>query len=84
MPDRSRCPNCREPVSPFAAGCAVCGADLDTKRWDTGPGVGNRIGSWFSALGAGPSATGPWPWIILLCFFAFGGTLVAWLFGLFA
>ena len=44
----------------------------------------NRIGSWFSALSAGPSATGPWPWIILLCFFAFGGTLVAWLFGLFA
>jgi hypothetical protein len=71
-------------VSPFAAGCAVCGADLDPKRWDTGPSVTNRIGSWFSALSAGPSATGPWPWIILLCFFAFGGTLVAWLFGLFA
>ena len=45
MPDRSRCPNCREPVSPFAAGCAVCGTDLDPKRWDTGPSVTNRIGS---------------------------------------
>lgn len=26
---RPRCPNCREPVSPFAAGCALCGADLE-------------------------------------------------------
>jgi hypothetical protein len=24
----SRCPNCREPVSQFAAGCAVCGSSL--------------------------------------------------------
>ena len=84
MPDRSRCPNCREPVSPFAAGSAVCGAELDTKRGDTGPGVGNRIGSWFSSLGAGPAASGPWPWIILLCFFAVGGSLIAGLMGLFA
>ncbi len=29
---RPRCPNCREPVSPFAAGCALCGADLDAHR----------------------------------------------------
>ncbi|MHB8693184.1 MAG: hypothetical protein ACYDHH_18265 [Solirubrobacteraceae bacterium] len=28
----SRCPNCREPVSPFAAGCAICGADLEAAR----------------------------------------------------
>jgi hypothetical protein len=28
----SRCPNCREPVSPFAAGCAICGADLELAR----------------------------------------------------
>ena len=27
-----RCPECREPVSPFAAGCALCGADLEAAR----------------------------------------------------
>lgn len=26
------CPNCGERVSPFAAGCAICGADLDAHR----------------------------------------------------
>lgn len=80
MPDRSRCPNCKEPVSPFAAGCAICGADLDTARWDRGPGVGNRIGSWFAALGAGPTKGGMTPWVVLfLVFFGTGivGTLLA-------
>ena len=28
----SRCPNCGEPVSQFAAGCAICGADLEAYR----------------------------------------------------
>jgi hypothetical protein len=28
----SRCPKCREPVSPFAAGCAICGTDLEGAR----------------------------------------------------
>jgi hypothetical protein len=26
------CPNCREPVSPFAAGCAICGTNLEAAR----------------------------------------------------
>ncbi len=30
----SRCPKCREPVSQFAAGCAVCGTDLQAARAD--------------------------------------------------
>lgn len=83
MPDRSRCPNCREPVSPFAAGCAICGADLDTKRWDTGPGIGNRIGSWFSALGSGPTKGGMTPYIVIalvLC----SGSIVGLLYTLFS
>ena len=58
MPDRSRCPNCGERVQPFAAGCAVCGADLDTKRWDTGPSVVQRAGSWFTSIGYGPALSG--------------------------
>ena len=28
----SRCPNCGQPVSAFAAGCAICGADLEAAR----------------------------------------------------
>src|SRR3954466_16263195 len=27
-----RCPRCGEPVSQFAAGCAICGADLEAAR----------------------------------------------------
>jgi hypothetical protein len=28
----SKCPNCGEPVTPFAAGCAICGADIAAAR----------------------------------------------------
>jgi hypothetical protein len=28
----SKCPKCGEPVSPFAAGCAICGTDLQAAR----------------------------------------------------
>lgn len=28
----ARCPNCKEPVSQFAAGCAICGTDLEAAR----------------------------------------------------
>jgi hypothetical protein len=83
MADRSRCPNCREPVSPYAAGCAVCGADLDPARWDSGPSLLNRIGSWFSSLGMGPSRGGPWVLIGFIAFLLFGGSLIAALMGLF-
>jgi hypothetical protein len=44
---------------PFAAGCAICGAELDTTRFDTGPSVFQRIGSWFGALSFGPRMSGP-------------------------
>ena len=57
--DRSRCPQCGERVSPLAAGCAICGADLDPKRWDTGPSLLQRFGSWFGALSYGPKLSGP-------------------------
>jgi hypothetical protein len=53
MADRSRCPKCGERVSPYAAGCAVCGADLDTHRWDSGPSVGNRLSSLLNAISFG-------------------------------
>jgi uncharacterized protein (DUF983 family) len=50
--DRSRCPECGERVTPFAAGCAICGADLDVRRWDTGPSLGQRVGSFLRAITA--------------------------------
>ena len=28
----TKCPKCGEPVSPFAAGCAICGTDLEAAR----------------------------------------------------
>ena len=44
---------------PLAAGCALCGADLDTARFDTGPSVLQRIGSWFGAISYGPRISVP-------------------------
>jgi predicted amidophosphoribosyltransferase len=37
------CPQCGERVTPFAAGCALCGADLDPKRWRQPASVGERL-----------------------------------------
>lgn len=51
--DRSRCPNCGERVSPWAAGCAVCGADLDPHRWDSGPSLRTRVSSALNAVSFG-------------------------------
>ena len=53
MADRSRCPTCGERVSPWAAGCAVCGADLDPHRWDSGPSLGRRVASALNAVSFG-------------------------------
>ena len=32
MKRATKCPGCGEPVSAFAAGCAICGADLEQHR----------------------------------------------------
>jgi len=48
---------------PFAAGCSICGTDLDMKRWDTGPSLPQRVGSWFSALTFGAALP---PFVIIL------------------
>jgi uncharacterized protein (DUF983 family) len=57
--DRSRCPQCGERVLPFAAGCAICGADLDIARFDSGPSLLQRLGSWFGAISFGPTLSIP-------------------------
>ena len=48
-PNPTRCPNCREHVSPYAAGCALCGAELDPDRTRHVP-VSRRIGSAWDAF----------------------------------
>jgi len=50
----NRCPQCGERVMPLAAGCSLCGAPLDTTRYDRGPGPLKQLGSWFGVLGYGP------------------------------
>jgi hypothetical protein len=37
------CPQCGERVTPYAAGCALCGADLDPRRWQRPPTLGQRL-----------------------------------------
>jgi hypothetical protein len=58
---------------PFAAGCSICGADLDMKRWDKGPSLPQRVGSWFSALTFGAALP---PFAIALI----AGFLIYWFF----
>src|SRR4051812_29787515 len=41
--DPGRCPGCGERVTPYAAGCAFCGADLDPKRWQAPPSPVRRL-----------------------------------------
>jgi hypothetical protein len=45
----NRCPRCKERVTPFAAGCAICGSDLDPNRDKRVP-LGRRIGSAWDAF----------------------------------
>jgi hypothetical protein len=37
------CPRCGERVTPYAAGCALCGVDLDPKRWQKPIPVRQRL-----------------------------------------
>jgi hypothetical protein len=39
----NRCPQCGTEVSQFAAGCAICGADLVAARAATGRTLGDRL-----------------------------------------
>jgi predicted amidophosphoribosyltransferase len=41
--DPNRCPSCGERVTPYAAGCALCGAELDPKRWQPRPTLMQRL-----------------------------------------
>ena len=69
--DRTRCPQCGERVLPFAAGCAICGADLDTTRFDTGPSLWQRLGSALSAISFGPAVSGTTLVVVLVLAYLF-------------
>lgn len=43
MPSPHVCPRCHERVTAFAAGCALCGADLDPRRAQRAQTVGDRL-----------------------------------------
>ena len=45
----------------FAAGCALCGADLDPRRHQRSPGLLQRLGSAWAALRTGPRPRGLLP-----------------------
>jgi len=50
--DPTRCPNCGERVTPYAAGCALCGQTLDPRRWQRPSGVVGRTRAlWRSVAG---------------------------------
>ena len=49
-PRPNRGPSCGNHVTPYAAGCAICGADLDLRRNDHVP-ISRRIGSAWDAFG---------------------------------
>ena len=43
MSDAYTCPSCGARITPFAAGCAYCGADLDVHRNRRPPGIVARL-----------------------------------------
>jgi predicted amidophosphoribosyltransferase len=45
MSNPNVCPRCGERVSAFAAGCALCGADLDPRRAQRPPSAAQRLSS---------------------------------------
>jgi predicted amidophosphoribosyltransferase len=49
-PDPSRCHNCGERVTPYAAGCRLCGADLDPVRRQRSRGPLDRLTDRWRAL----------------------------------
>jgi predicted amidophosphoribosyltransferase len=50
--DPARCPNCGQRVTPYAAGCSLCGTKLDPTRWQppTGP-LARAVARWRGLLG---------------------------------
>jgi hypothetical protein len=41
--DPRYCPNCGQRVTPYAAGCSLCGVTLDPQRWQRPPSPLERV-----------------------------------------
>lgn len=74
MRSPSKCPNCGEPVSQFAAGCAICGADLVEHR--------RQLEERRVQLPSTPSVRGRFDSHTLLVAFTILGTLLSPLIGM--
>jgi hypothetical protein len=48
--DPNRCPHCGERVTPYAAGCSLCGHTLDPQRWQRPSGIVGRGRALWRAL----------------------------------
>jgi predicted amidophosphoribosyltransferase len=53
------CPNCGERVSGFAAGCALCGAELDPKRAQGPRSITDWVRSLFTTVRTRPRPRDP-------------------------
>jgi len=53
------CPNCGERVSGFAAGCALCGAELDPRRAQGPRSISDRVRSLLTSKRARPRSRSP-------------------------
>jgi hypothetical protein len=76
----SRCPNCGEPVSQFAAGCAVCGTDLEAYRTELAARRARtpQLPGWLRLPGAGDvHVTRLLVAAAITLFFPFAGLLLA-------
>lgn len=57
MSNAYTCPHCGSRITPFAAGCAYCGADLDVLR-DRSPSLALRLrGAWLARRRRVPPAS---------------------------
>jgi hypothetical protein len=81
---------CGYRVTPFAAGCALCGYELDPNRHRSGPGIGRRVSSALAALSTGPRRAPMLPWspstpmtyVLLIVTTLFGLALISMVVGL--
>ena len=85
----TKCPNCGQPVSQFAAGCSICGEDLVAarhrreRRHEALPSVPLRRPSWLAGV-SGPEALLGALLLLIAVFFPIIGFFIAGFIAFFA